>query len=165
MSLRSLLAVLAIAFTPTTVALAQIAPPTSGDVDPAQLVSILQSMGRTAELKFDKDGDPEVNAKTQNINFVIFFYNCQKQQQPIRCRSYQFWASFHNLNPQPTLDQINRWNETKRLAQAAADGEGRFRLKMNVNPKGADIDVNFRAYMEWWDLALKEYMQHIGFTK
>jgi hypothetical protein len=164
MSLRSLLAALAIALAPT-VATAQIAPPTSGDVDPSQIVSILQSMGKTAELKFDKDGDPEVAGKTQNINFVIFFYNCQKQQQPIRCRSYQFWASFHNLNPPPTLEQVNRWNETKRLAQAATDGEGRFRLKMNVNPKGADVDVNFRAYMEWWDLALKEYMLHIGFTK
>lgn len=163
MFLRSTLAALAVVLAPT-VASAQIAPPTSGDVDPQQIVNILQSMGKGGELKFDKDGDPEVTGKTENINFVIFFYNCQKQQQPIRCRSYQFWASFHNLASPPTLEKINQWNETKRLAQASTDGDGRFRIKMNVNPRGADIDVNFRAYMDWWTLAVREYKQHIGFT-
>jgi hypothetical protein len=162
MFFRSLLAAAALALLPT-IAAAQITPPRSGDVEPAQIVRILQSMGRTAELKFDKDGDPEISSRTQNVNFLIFFYNCPKEQQPLRCRSYQFWASFHDLNPAPTLEQINRWNETKRLAQAAMDNQGRYRLKINVNPKGADVDVNFRAYLEWWDLALKEYMQHIGF--
>lgn len=164
MSCRSTLAALAVALVPT-LAVAQITPPTSGEVEPAQVVGILKALGRTAELKFDKDGEPEIASKAENINFLIFFYNCQKQQQPMRCRSYQFWASFHNLNPQPTLEQLNRWNETKRLAQASTDGEGRYRLKMNVNPRGADVDVNFRAYVEWWDLALREYMQHIGFTR
>ena len=38
-------------------------------------------------------------------------------------------------------------------------------MKMNVNPKGADIDVSFRAHMDWWNLALREYMAHIGFRK
>ena len=164
MSLRSSLAALVVALVPTLAA-AQIAPPTSADIDPAQIVGILKTLGNTAELKFDKDGDPEIAAKTEGINFLIFFYNCQKQAQPIRCRSYPFWASFHNLNPQPTLEQINRWNETKRLAQASTDGEGRYRLKMNVNPRGADIDVSFRAYMDWWNLAIREYKQHIGFGK
>ncbi|MBV9834433.1 MAG: YbjN domain-containing protein [Alphaproteobacteria bacterium] len=163
MSLRSTLAALAMVLAPT-LASAQITAPTSGDVDPQQIVNILQSMGKGGELKFDKDGDPEVNGKTENINFVIFFYNCQKQQQPIRCRSYQFWASFHNLSSPPTLEKINQWNETKRLAQASTDGDGRYRIKMNVNPRGADIDVNFRAYMEWWNLSVREYKQHIGFS-
>ena len=162
MFLRSTLAAMAIALVPT-VAAAQITAPTSGEVDPQQIVNILQSLGNGPELKFDKDGDPEVTAKTENINFVIFFYNCQKQQQPIRCRSYQFWASFHNLSSPPTLEKINQWNETKRLAQASTDGDGRFRIKMNVNPRGADIDVSFRAYMEWWNLSVREYKQHIGF--
>lgn len=163
MFLRSLLAAAALALLPT-IAAAQITPPSSGDVEPAQLVRILQSMGKTADLKTDKDGDPEISGRTLNINYVILFYNCQKTAQPVRCRSYQFWASFHNLNPQPTLEQINRWNETKRLAQASTDGQGRFRVKISVNPKGADNDINFRAYLEWWDLALKEFMQHIGFN-
>ena len=164
MFLRSTLAALVVTLVPTF-AVAQIAAPTSGDINPAEMVAILQKLGNTAELKIDKDGDPEIAAKTENINFVIIFYNCQKQAQPIRCRSYQFWASFHNLTPPPTLEQINRWNETKRLAQASTDGEGRYRLKMNVNPRGADIDVNFRAYMDWWNLAIREYKQHIGFGK
>ncbi|MBX3503557.1 MAG: YbjN domain-containing protein [Alphaproteobacteria bacterium] len=164
MFLRSIFAAALVALVPTLAA-AQITAPTSGEVDPADLVRVLQVLGNTAKLSIDKDGEPEIEARTQNINFVIFFYNCQKQAQPVRCRSYQFWASFHDLNPQPTLEQINRWNETKRLAQASTDGEGRYRLKMNVNPKGADIDVSFRAYMDWWNLALKEYMQHIGFRK
>jgi len=164
MFLRSMLAAALLALAPTF-ASAQITPPSSGDVDPAQLVTILQSLGNTASMKIDKDGDPEIEAKTEGINFVILFYNCQKQAQPIRCRSYQFWASFHNLNPAPTLQQINTWNETKRLAQASTDGDGRFRIKLNVNPKGADNDVNFRAYMEWWNLAVREFMQHIGFRK
>lgn len=164
MFLRSILAAALVALMPTLAA-AQITAPTSGEVDPADLVRVLQVLGNTAKLSVDKDGEPEIEARTQNINFVIFFYNCQKQAQPVRCRSYQFWASFHDLNPQPTLEEINRWNETKRLAQASTDGEGRYRLKMNVNPKGADIDVSFRAYMDWWNLALKEYMQHIGFRK
>src|SRR5690349_19769128 len=133
MSLRSTLAALAMVLAPT-IASAQIAPPTSGDVDPQQIVNILQSMGKGGELKYDKDGDPEVTGKTENINFVIFFYNCQRQQQPSRCRSYQFWASFHNLASPPTLEKLNQWNETKRLAQASTDGEGHFRIKMNVNP-------------------------------
>lgn len=164
MSIRSLLAAAALALFPT-IAQAQITPPTSGDVDPAEIVRILQALGNTAKVQIDKDGEPEIEGKTQNINFLIFFYNCQKQAQPVRCRSYQFWASFHDLNPQPTLQQINQWNETKRLAQASTDGQGRYRLKMNVNPRGADIDVNFRAYMEWWNLALREYMAYIGFRK
>lgn len=164
MSIRSLLAAAALALLPT-IAQAQITPPTSGDVDPADVVRILQSLGNTATLQTDKDGEPEIAGKTQNINFVVFFYGCQKQVQPVRCRSYQFWASFHDLNPRPTLEQINQWNETKRLAQASTDGQGRYRLKMNVNPRGADIDVSFRAYMEWWNLALREYMAHIGFRK
>jgi hypothetical protein len=162
MFLRSLLAALAIGLAPS-IATAQIAPATSGDVDPQQIVNILKSMGKPAELKFDKDGEPEIPSKTENINFVILFYGCVKQQQPVRCRSYQFWASFHDLNPRPTLEDINRWNEVKRLAQASTDGQGRYRIKMNVNPRGADIDVSFRAHMEWWDLAVREYKQHIGF--
>ena len=162
MSLRSTLAALVMVLAPT-VASGQITAPTSGEVDPQQIVKILQTMGRSPELKLDDQGDPEISAKTENINFAIFFYACQKQQQPVRCGSYQFWASFHNLASPPTLEKINQWNETKRLAQASTDGQGRYRIKMNVNPRGADIDVNFRAYMEWWNLAVREYKQHIGF--
>ena len=164
MSLRWLLVALALALAPATVA-AQIAPPTSGDVEPSEIVRILQAMGRSGELKFDKDGEPEIAGRSQNFNFLIFFYDCPKQQQPLRCRSYQFWATFHDLKEPPTVEHINRWNETKRLAQASMGPNGHYRLKMNVNPRGADIDVSFRAYMAWWDLAVKEYTQHIGFSK
>ena len=57
MSLRSTLAALAMVLAPT-VASAQITAPTSGDVDPQQIVNILQSMNTGGELKFDTDGDP-----------------------------------------------------------------------------------------------------------
>jgi len=124
MSLRSTLAALAVALFPA-IASAQIAPPTSGDVDPQQIVNILQSMGKGGELKFDKDGDPEVTGKTENINFVIFFYACEKKQQPIRCRSYQFWASFHNLSAPPTWTRSTSgtrpsgWRRPRPTARAA----------------------------------------------
>lgn len=143
-------------------------PPTRGGLvsgdgfDPTAMAGLLRQWGYRAELRYDKDGEPEILSGIEGINFLLFMYDCTKGR-PQRCKSYQFWASFSDLDPPMTVGKINEWNETKRLSAASLGPQGRVRLKFSVNPVGADLGLNLRAYLGWWGQAVREFKTFINF--
>ena len=143
-------------------------PPTRGGLvgangfDPTAMAGLMRQWGYRAELRYDKDGEPEILSGIEGINFLIFMYDCTKTR-PQFCKSYQFWASFSDLDPPVTLGKINEWNETKRLAAASIGQQNRVRLKFSVNPVGTDLGLNLRAYMGWWGQVVREFKLYINF--
>jgi hypothetical protein len=130
--------------------------------DPATMAGLLRQWGYRGELRYDKDGEPEILSGIEGINYLIFMYDCTKGR-PQRCKSYQFWASFSELNPPLTVSRVNEWNERRRLSTASLGDQGRVRLKFSVNPVGADLGLNLRAYLAWWGQAVREFKTFINF--
>lgn len=130
--------------------------------DPTAMAGLLRQWGYRAELRYDKDGEPEIVSGVEGISFLIFMYDCTKNR-PQRCKSYQFWASFSDLEPPMTMAKINEWNETKRLAALSLGQQNRVRLKFSVNPVGTDLGVNLRAYLAWWSQVVRDFKRYSNF--
>ncbi|WP_178133883.1 YbjN domain-containing protein [Vineibacter terrae] len=131
-------------------------------VNPQDLARLLQQWGYRAEVKTDQQGEPEIVSAVEGLTFVIFFYDCNKSAKG-KCLSYQFWAGFRDLNPPVTLEKLNDWNEKQRWTMCSTDGQGRVRVKMSVNPRGTDLEQNFKNWFNWWQRSLADFKKHINF--
>jgi hypothetical protein len=131
-------------------------------VVPQDMANLLQKWGYRAEIKVDQQGEPEIVSALEGLTFVVFFYDCNKSA-PGKCLSYQFWAGFRDLNPPVTLEKLNEWNEKQRWTMCSTDGQGRVRLKMSVNPRGTQLEQNFRNWFNWWQRSLADFKKHINF--
>jgi hypothetical protein len=131
-------------------------------VRPEDYANLMKKWGYRAELKLDQQGEPEIVSAVDGLNFVIFFYDCNKAA-PGKCLSYQFWAGFRDLNPPITLEKLNDWNEKQRWTMCSTEGTGRVRLKMSVNPRGTHLEQNFRNWFTWWERSLSDFKRHINF--
>ncbi len=131
-------------------------------VVPQDMARLLQKWGYRAELKTDQQGEPEIVSALEGLTFVVFFYDCNRAQKG-KCLSYQFWAGFRDLNPPITLEKLNEWNEKQRWTMTSTDGNGRVRLKMSVNPRGTDLEANFKNWLNWWQRSLSDFKKHINF--
>lgn len=131
-------------------------------VRPEDLTALLKKWGYRAQLELDKQGEPEIVSALDGINYVIFFYDCNKAA-PGKCLSYQFWAGFRDLDPPITLEKLNDWNEKQRWTMCSTEGTGRVRLKMSVNPRGTMLEQNFRNWFNWWERSLADFRKHINF--
>lgn len=131
-------------------------------VVPQEMANLLQKWGYRAELKLDQQGEPEIVSAIEGLTFVVFFYDCNRTEKG-KCLSYQFWAGFRDLNPPVTLEKLNEWNEKQRWTMTSTDGQGRVRLKMSVNPRGTDLEANFKNWLNWWQRSLSDFKKHINF--
>jgi hypothetical protein len=127
--------------------------------DPDRLAQIIQANGFQAAVSRDTRGDPIIRSAAEGVSFVIYFYGCQ---QNANCRSIQYTAAFRMGKP-PTLDEVNRFNQTRTLGEASLTTAGLPRLTYFMTLEGGVTEANFRHAFALWRGVLRAFVTHIGF--
>ena len=134
--------------------------PVYPDITGPELQELLQDWGYRAALSTDGVGDPKIETSTQGLRFTIYFYGCD--QAAVRtCRSLTFRAGF-DLEDGFGLASINDWNRGSRAGMAYLDEEDDPILEMHVNLDGGASADLLKDWMFWWDKALGEFVEVIG---
>lgn len=125
--------------------------------DVQKILQLAQSVG-SAELTQGNDGRPMIQARMEDVTYLILFYGCTGDRN---CTDIQFGALWDaKADPSPTgpdLQRANQWNREKRFGNAYIDTDGTVIIKMEVNLEfGADRRTLEGAF-EWWRLALREF--------
>lgn len=122
---------------------------------------ILKALGQTTTLKSDKEGDPELSGTVEGVKYAILFYGCN--EAPVRrCLSYQYYAGFNGMS-RLSMAQINEWNAQKRFGAASFRNGNVAEIRMTVNIEGGVTADNFRGWLGWWIVAMKQFKEHIGY--
>ncbi len=128
--------------------------------DPERIAGILRDMGYKALLTTDQVGDPKIESKANGNDFSIYFYGCDKG---INCKAIQFAAGF-DLADGTSLDVINDWNAKNRFGRAYLDDEADPFVELDVNLDfGGVTETNLRDTIDWWDVVMAAFVEHIGF--
>jgi Putative bacterial sensory transduction regulator len=152
--LSSAIIALALACAPGPVAASALP---AGGLTKQEVVSWLDRHGIKASIQHDNvANDDYVAAAVKDINFGVWFYNCDKSG---RCKSLQYsagWSGAHIAG-----DKLNDWNRDKRYLRAyIARAGGLFaEYDIDIAPGGtweqldlslnrwADRIANFKSYM------------------
>ncbi|MCB1492345.1 MAG: YbjN domain-containing protein [Rhodobiaceae bacterium] len=127
--------------------------------DPARIAQILQDFGYRALLEKDSQGDPVIRTTFSQVNSSIFFYSCTDGAD---CKVIQFAAGF-DLKDGISLSKLNDWNRNKLFGAAYRDDEDDPWLKMTVNLEGGVTPQNLRHTIEWWQVIIDDFKEHIDF--
>ncbi|HEV7248600.1 MAG TPA: YbjN domain-containing protein [Shinella sp.] len=127
--------------------------------DPQRLAQIFQANGFQASVARDSRGDPMIRSAAEGVSFVISFYGCRENAN---CRSIQYTVSFRMEKP-PTLDEINRFNQTRSLGEASLTSAGLPRLSYFMTLEGGVSEANFLHAFGLWRSVLSAFVRHIGF--
>jgi hypothetical protein len=140
-------------------------PPAGGlyrTISGVNVFAILSAAGHRPQLKYDKDGDPEIDAEIGGAKYSVLFYGCDKAAGAARrCRSFQFYAGFRRDGGYPHA-LANAYNEKFRFGAASVGDNGAARLRLNVNVDGGITAENIRSSLNWWIEGLRDYKKHIG---
>ena len=101
--------------------LAHAEPISPSGTSAVQIQSWLATRGMVATLKADKDGEPYLTVRSNNLNWEVDFYGCDKGT-PIRCPSIQFTSWWNGTFTQETA---NSWNRDFRYVKAYVDDDGK----------------------------------------
>ncbi|MCC6008209.1 MAG: YbjN domain-containing protein [Rhodobacteraceae bacterium] len=125
---------------------------------PEALRALVDTAHPGAELEFNDRGVPRIFAAAEGFNYGIFFYGCDGGEN---CRSLLFSASF-TMNEAPRLETMNTWNSDRIIGQASVDGN-RAIVSHFVGLRGGVSPETFRAVLNDWRIALRDFAQHIDF--
>jgi len=139
----------------TSTALAQ----TLDATDPAKLVSVIRELGYHATLDRDDVGDPMIRSNANGTNFTIQFYGCDAGAA---CKWLLFRVGY-DLAEGTTLAAMNDWNAKALFGRAYLDDEHDPWLEMMVTLDGGVTRENFADIVDWWDVSVVQFEEHIGF--
>ncbi|MCF6201978.1 MAG: YbjN domain-containing protein [Hydrogenimonas sp.] len=123
--------------------------------DTDSILNVAKGYG-SATLKKDSSGDPLIVGRIDGTKYGILFYGCENGKN---CDDIQFAASWSGVKV--TLQDINRWNKSKRYGKAYLDDDGDPRLEMPVNLDYGVTDENFDDTFDWWTKVLKEFKESV----
>ena len=125
------------------------------DVD--KILAIAQSYG-SAELTTGNDGRPMIQARMENVTYLVLFYGCRNGKD---CTDIQFGALWDaKANPSKgsqDLVRANQWNTEKRFGNAYIDTDGTVIIKMEVNIEYGAERRTVEGAFDWWRLALQQF--------
>jgi hypothetical protein len=127
--------------------------------DPSRIAQVIQANGFQASLDRDSRGDPIIRSASDGITFAIFFYGCRENAN---CRSIQYATSFRMSKP-PTLEAINRFNQSRTLGEASITTSGMPRLSYFMTLEGGVTEANFVYAFGLWRSVLSAFVREIGF--
>ena len=119
---------------------------------PQTLLAAVQQFGN-AQLVTDSDGDPRINAQTEDTRYTVFFYDCTDGKQ---CQSVQFNASWKQQQPL-SAETLNRWNRDKRFGQAYLDADQDPVLSWDVNLTHGISTANWQDTVATWIDTMDQY--------
>ena len=127
--------------------------------DPQGVVSAMQALGYSATLGTDGAGDPTIAGDLNGTQYNVYFYGCESNAN---CQWLIFSAGFDMPNGS-TPEVVNAWNQNNLVGQAYLDPEQDPFLNYFVTTTGGLTQANFADVVDWWELALGNFRQEIGF--
>lgn len=127
--------------------------------DPNRIAQVIQANGFQANVERDSRGDPLIRSSSEGVTFAIYFYGCRENAN---CRSIQYATSFRMSKP-PTLEAINRFNQTRTLGEASITTAGMPRLSYFMTLEGGVTEQNFLYAFRLWRSVLSAFVREIGF--
>lgn len=124
--------------------------------DTRPILEIARTYG-SAALETLRNGDPNIIGRIDGIGYAVHFLGCENNSN---CSSLNFYTAFAGI--QPTLEQINSWNSSKRFGRAYLDVDGDAAVEMDVTLEFGVTRANLDASFAIWRLVLTQYMAHIG---
>ena len=121
-----------------------------------EMAEYLRSQGLTVEITTAGNGNPLLTTSSKGLNWQVYYYNCQSATV---CDSMQFVLGFSDIDITP--DQINAWNRDKRFGRAFTSGSSVV-VQMDVVVEGGLSRATLAATMDYWNLILELFPQHIG---
>jgi hypothetical protein len=125
------------------------------------ILAALESNGFTVDLTKDSDGDPLIESLDDDEPFSVHFYGCTKGKD---CEYIQFVSGW-DLAKGTTMQVIAKWNEDRVWGRAFLDSDNDPWLDLAVNLKGGVTAENFDDTVSWWWSVLRDFEDHIGWTK
>lgn len=125
--------------------------------DPQPVTDIVARRG-TGRWRRDGFRDPVIEMETEGVRWLVEFYGCESGAN---CTDIRFVSSLPPTDEPITgvYDDLTRWNNAHRFGKASIDGEGNRTLEMNVNLAGGVTRQNFDLTLDWWILALHQFIQ------
>lgn len=127
--------------------------------DPQLLVSIMRDLGYRATLTTDSQDDPMIEAKIAGSPTNIFFYGCDNHRD---CDQIQFRAAF-DTGGKGSPAAMAEWNKKRLFGVASLDDEFDPVVEMAVNMHAGVSRRNFEDTVDWWDVVLTQFKEHINF--
>jgi hypothetical protein len=115
----------------------------------------MQHMGLRAERQSDS-GISWLESGTSGYEFHVYFYDCDVIGV---CEDVQLRALFVNKRPL-ALEDINRWNTTRRFAKAYLLQDGDLAIEMDLPAKGGITSGEIRYVLEIWDAMLNHFADY-----
>lgn len=125
---------------------------------PQLIADRFQALGYRTELTTDSQGDPMIRIGVSGVNTTVFFYGCDEKGR--NCNWIQFYSSFNTDDAFP-LSSANEWNRTKLFGEMTIDDEGDPTLTYFVSLDGGMTQDNFDDVVDWWELALDQFLDYI----
>ncbi|MCB1472325.1 MAG: YbjN domain-containing protein [Rhodobiaceae bacterium] len=127
--------------------------------NPEMLVTIFQDLGYRARLTTDSQDDPLIEVKVSGVDTSVFFYGCTENKD---CGQIQFRAAF-NMNGKGSPAEMQAWNKDRLFGVAFLDSEFDPVIELAVNLRGGVSRDNLADTVDWWDVVLSQFKEHIGF--
>ena len=90
-------------------------------IRPAHVEELLRARDFPIERRQTSEGSPYTRFKAAGINHVVYYYDCDEQQQ---CESIQLYSGYVAGDKSGMLEKVNEWNRTHRLSRAYVDRAG-----------------------------------------
>ncbi len=123
-----------------------------------EVAAVLKAKGLPAEIATDDGGDPMIKSKSDDLNWRIYFYQCEKG----RCSSIQFSSGF-DLDDGLSLAKCNEWNFTKRFGRCALDAEMDPYTRYDIDVAKGYTSETLTYALETWMLIVPTFSEFIGY--
>jgi hypothetical protein len=120
--------------------------------DAETIAAAIRASGE-ATLSKDKDGDPQIKAKSKGATWSVTFFGCKSGTN---CGSMEFFYGIATTT-KPTLARINEWNQKKRWSKAYIDSDGDPNINFDVNLRGGVSRANLDANIAVWVDIVEEF--------
>lgn len=124
---------------------------------PESVAKALQDLGYQARMDTDAQGDPVIHSSVSGDRFNIRFYLCKNGKD---CEGLHFSAGW-DMDNGFDMERINKWNLERLVGKAHLDSESDPILEMYVTTKGGLNEANFADVVDWWRVAMGEFMVYI----
>lgn len=122
---------------------------------PSDILDVAKGFG-SAELTKDSEGDPKIVGRIDGTKYAVYFYGCSNGAN---CTNVVFTSSWSGYSV--SLDDVNKWNMTKKFGRAFLDSDRDPNIDMAVNLRSGVTKGNLEATFSWWQTAVKEFRKNV----
>jgi hypothetical protein len=122
-----------------------------------EMEGIMSKAGYQAKVGVDSENKPIIDSKASGLNFWVYFYNCEGDQQ--RCRRVQFETSLKT--DKGMQDKALEWNN-KKVAGRATNSKDNTYFDYLIDCGGGVSADNLSQNLERFDTLMSEFTTYIG---